>query len=396
MSTFVSEPLDVTLRRGEPLLWAHGAGVDATAMLGWGAALRVETHGAERMSELSAAFRDFVTERQLPDSTIAFATATFSENSAASSVLIVPEVIGRWRDGDLDLTANIPGVELRIPEPREPLPERNLTFEPGDLTRTSYRAAVERAVSLLDAGEADKIVLARDLRVRANGALDVAALLAQLNAANSSAWTFHVDGMIGASPEMLIEVHGGEVHSRVLAGSAPVRGNAEMDDAAAAALMSSGKDHVEHEYAARSVSSRLAPIARLHVSTPGLIRLPTIMHLATDITGTLTESLSALDVVARVHPSAAVCGTPTVRAAELIYELEGFDRGRYAGPIGWVDAAGNGEFAIALRCGQLDAGGDGIRLYAGGGIVTGSKPELELAETAQKFLPMQNALLGQP
>lgn len=388
------DSLELTLRRGTPLLWAHGAGSDAEATLGWGEAFRIEARGPERIAELSEAFRDLAAERDLPPSTIAFATATFAADSAMPSVLIVPEVIGRWRDDALELRPNVPGAELTIPEPGAALSERQLTFDSGDLTRTAYRAAVERAVALLDAGEADKIVLARDLRVRADEPLDVAGILTQLAAANPSAWTFRVDGMVGASPEMLIEVHQGAVHSRVLAGSAPVRGNAAMDDAAATALMSSGKDRVEHEYAARSVSARLAPIAKVRVSTPGLVRLPTIMHLATDISGSLNEPLSALDVVARVHPSAAVCGTPTERAAELIAELEGFDRGRYAGPVGWVDAAGNGEFAIALRCGQLDADGRGIRLFAGGGIVTGSRPEAELAETAQKFLPMQNALLG--
>lgn len=375
-------------------MWAHGAGADGAALLGWGEVLRVEARGPERISELSAAFRDVVTERGLPPSTIAFATATFADDSAAPSVLIVPAVIGHWQDGELTLRENVPGAVLEIPEPHVNGVERQLTFNAGELTRSAYRAAVERAVQLIDAGEADKIVLARDLHVRADRPLDVATLLTQLSAANPNAWTFHVDGMVGASPEMLTEVNEGSVHSRVLAGSAPVRGTAALDDAAAEALMSSGKDRVEHEYAARSVSARLAPIAKVRVSAPGLVRLPTIMHLATDIAGVLNEPLSALDVVAHVHPSAAVCGTPTARAAELISALEGFDRGRYAGPVGWVDAAGNGEFAIALRCGQLDADGEGIRLFAGGGIVTGSQPESELAETAQKFLPMQNALLG--
>lgn len=392
----VNEALAVTLRRHAPLLWVHGAGDSARALLGWGEALRIEARGPQRMAALSEAFGTFVSEHGLAPSTIAFATAAFADDSAAPSVLIVPEAIGRWHEGALAVSANVPGAEVVLPEPIEPLPERQLTFDAGDLTRSNYRAAVVRAVELIDAGEADKIVLARDLRVRANGQMDVASLACQLTAANPSAWTFHVDGMIGASPEMLIEVHEGAVHSRVLAGSAPVRGNASLDDAAATALMSSGKDRVEHEYAARSVSSRLAPIARVHVSSPGLVRLPTIMHLATDIAGTLNEPLSALDVVARVHPSAAVCGTPTGRAFDLIAELEGFDRGRYAGPVGWVDAAGNGEFAIALRCGQVDPDGEGIRLFAGGGIVTGSQADAELAETAQKFLPMQNALLGQP
>jgi len=116
------------------------------------------------------------------------------------------------------------------------------------------------------------------------------------------------------------------------------------------------------------------------------------MHLSTEVTGSLTEPLSALEVAALIHPSAAVCGTPTERAAQLIAELEGLDRGRYAGPVGWVDGEGNGQFALALRSGQLAPDACSVRLFAGGGIVAGSVPSDELAETAQKFLPMYQAL----
>ena len=198
--------------------------------------------------------------------------------------------------------------------------------------------------------------------------------------------------MFGSSPELLVAVHGRSVHSRVLAGSAPVTGRPDADTSAARDLLESGKNRAEHAYAARSVAERLAQVAEVQASEPEVIRLPTIMHLATAVTGTLTTDMSALELAGLVHPSAAVCGTPTERAAELIAELEGLDRGRYAGPVGWVDADGNGQFAIALRSGQLSEDGCSVRLFAGGGIVDGSIPNDELAETAQKFLPMYHAL----
>lgn len=413
VQSYATEPLETTLRRGTPLVWAHGHGAELTAALGWGEALRFEAYGADRMSQLAQAFRAFTDAHGTGPQTVAFVTATFSPESARPSVLIVPHVRGSWHDGALHLAPNAvvsrgasergaAGGEgtrgpLSVPDPSPAPtePPEELEFLAGDLTRQNFRRAVERAVELIDAGEADKIVLARDLRAVGTAPIDVAGLIERLQASNPHSWTFQVDGMIGASPEMLVSRSNGRVYSRVLAGSAPVTGHREDDAAAATALRASGKDHIEHEYAVRSVSSRLAPIAKVHVEQPYVLKLRTIMHLATTITGTLAPEhagLSALEIAEAVHPSAAVCGTPTERAAELIAGLEGYDRGRYSGPVGWVNAAGAGEFAIALRCGQLAPDERSIRLYAGGGIVTGSQPTAELAETAQKFLPMYQAL----
>ena len=234
--------------------------------------------------------------------------------------------------------------------------------------------------------------MARDLVATAPQPLDLPALLDRLQRANTASWTFHVDGLVGSSPEMLVAVRGNRVRSQVLAGSAPVTGDVHADDVTATRLAASAKDHAEHAYAARSVAERLASLGEVATRDPQVKRLPRIMHLATDIAGTLREAHSALEVAGVVHPSAAVCGTPTDVAFGVIAELEGFDRGRYAGPVGWVDAAGDGEFVIALRCGQLDEEGTTIRLFAGGGIVAGSVPNDELAETARKFLPMYEAL----
>ncbi|QIK71639.1 hypothetical protein G7070_04340 [Propioniciclava coleopterorum] len=191
---------------------------------------------------------------------------------------------------------------------------------------------------------------------------------------------------------MLVAVEGSHVRSQALAGSAPVTGNVAEDDVTATRLAASGKNHAEHVYAATSVAEKLGTLASVQHSDPHVIRLPRIMHLATDISGDLHAPATALAVAGVVHPSAAVCGTPTELAARVLAELEGFDRGRYAGPVGWLDADGDGEFAIALRCGQVSDDGRSIRLFAGGGIVAGSDPSEELAETARKFLPMYEAL----
>ncbi len=384
----IREPLTTSLRRGTPLVWASGDGRERRALLGWGERFRVTARGPERFAALSAAFREHVaaTRADGGPAPLAFVTVTFSPDSATDSVLVVPDVVGRWHSGQLELPA------AGVPEPSEPAEFEELDFRAGSLTREQYRRAVARAVGLIADGEVEKIVLARDLEAVATHPIDLPAVLARLQYANPESWTFHVDGMFGSSPELLAAVHGRSVYSRVLAGSAPVTGRPDADAAAASDLMGSGKDHAEHAYAARSVADRLASVAEVRAGEPEVLRLPTIMHLSTEVTGTLTQDLSALDVAALVHPSAAVCGTPTERARDLIAELEGLDRGRYAGPVGWVDAEGNGQFAIALRSGQLAADGCSVRLFAGGGIVDGSIPNEELAETAQKFLPMYQAL----
>ncbi len=385
------ETLAESLRRGRPLVWAHGDGKERRALLGWGERFRVTARGEDRFTRLDTAFREYAAGCE--DVPLAFVAVTFSPDSAMDSVLIVPEVVGRWHRGRLDLP---PGALELIPEPAEPVEFEELDFAAGTLTREQYRRAVARAVELIAAGEVEKIVLARDIIATGSRPIDVPAVLARLQGANPESWTFHVDGTFGSSPELLVAVHGDTLYSRVLAGSAPVTGRPEADTAAARALMASGKNTMEHAYAARSVSARLATVADVVIGRPEVLRLPTIMHLSTEVTGTLHRAMSALEVAGVIHPSAAVCGTPAARAAELIAELEKLDRGRYAGPIGWVDASGNGQFALALRSGQIAPDGCSVRLFAGGGIVRGSVPTDELAETAQKFLPMYQALSPVP
>jgi menaquinone-specific isochorismate synthase len=243
--------------------------------------------------------------------------------------------------------------------------------------------AVDRAVRRIRAGDVEKVVLARDRLVYSDEPFDLGALVTRLRERFPDCYTFRVAGLVGASPELLIRRSGDRLGSLVLAGTAR-RGAGDADDQRIGDdLLASAKD--------LAVRATLEPLtARLDVEdTPHLLRLANVQHLATSVTGTLLSPVDALALAERLHPTAAVGGTPTARALELIAELETIDRGRYAGPVGWVDAAGDGELAIALRCAQID--GARGRLFAGAGIVGDSLPESELEETRLKLRAMQSA-----
>jgi menaquinone-specific isochorismate synthase len=271
---------------------------------------------------------------------------------------------------------------------------RNVTFADGSLSGAAWESVVAGAVARIGAGELEKVVLARDLVATADEDIDVRWPLRQLADHYEMCWTFHVDGLFGATPELLVRRERGLVTSRVLAGTIRRSGDDEHDLALAGQLARSSKDLEEHEYAVRSVAESLAPYcSSTNVpEVPFVLHLPNVMHLATDVAGVVHDSDGAtvLELAAALHPSAAVGGTPTKRAVEMIAELEGMDRGRYAGPVGWMDASGDGEFGIALRSAELD--GNQVRLFAGCGIVADSDPEAELAEAQAKFLPVRDAL----
>ncbi|MDR2253046.1 MAG: isochorismate synthase, partial [Bifidobacteriaceae bacterium] len=283
------------------------------------------------------------------------------------------------------------------PQPDTPA---ELTEAPGPVTAAEWPKVVARAVELIKAGEMEKVVLARSVLARASrGRIDSRAALAFLADRYRDTWTFSVDGLIGATPELLIRSSRGLVTSRVLAGTIRRGGDDAADLARAAALARSSKDLEEHEFAVASVVAALEPfVEELSVpETPSVLHLPNVMHLATEVVGELRRSRAgafpgALSLVEALHPSAAVCGTPREAALDGIVRLEGLDRGRYAGPVGWIDQNGAGEWGIALRCAALDADRSEARLWAGGGIVAASDPVAELAETEAKLAPMREAL----
>jgi menaquinone-specific isochorismate synthase len=253
-------------------------------------------------------------------------------------------------------------------------------------------------VSAISAGRLRKVVLAMELNATTAADIDARVLLSRLAGRYADCYTFACDGLVGATPELLIRRTDTELYSLVLAGTMPRGGSPETDRALGAALLASAKDQEEHQYAVADVRAALQPLcAELQVEAqPALLRLANLQHLATKVTGRLpareADSHSALALAAALHPTAAICGTPAETAMELIRELEGMDRGRYSGPVGWVDAKGNGEWGIALRCGLVTR--RNARLFAGCGIVADSDPAAEVAEAQTKFRPMRYALEG--
>ncbi len=347
-------------------------------------------------------------EMRLPGTgLVAFGAFPFDARSVRSSALIVPSVVVGRRNGRSWVTRirnlDEPGESPEV-TPRPYGPYWSATLGPGELDPAGYQAAVRAGLDAIAAGEVRKVVLARDLVGTVPADADLRRLVRALSTSYPDTWTFAVDGLIGASPETLVTVSGGRVTARVLAGTVGRGADASADAEASLALRTSAKDLDEHRYAVRSVVEVLEPhTTSLRADgTPFTLELPNLWHLATDIAGELDDAASALDLVDALHPTAAVAGTPTGAAIELIRRIEPFDRGRYAGPVGWVDANGDGEWAIALRCAQVGAPflrsfsaySDTIPVvaHAGAGIVDGSEPETELLETRVKFRPIVDAL----
>ncbi len=272
----------------------------------------------------------------------------------------------------------------------------DLVFADGALNGEEWMGVVADAVARIEAHGLEKVVLARDLLATAAEPIDVRWPLRRLAAAYPMCWTFHVDAMFGATPEMLVRRERGLVTSRVLAGTIRRTGDDRNDLTLAAHLARSSKDLEEHEYAVRSVADALEPhCSSMNVpETPFVLHLPNVMHLASDVAGVVRESagVSSLRLAESLHPSAAVGGTPTDAATMLISEIEGMDRGRYAGPVGWMDASGDGEWGLALRSASVEGDGSLVRLYAGCGVVASSEPGAELAESQAKLVPVRDAL----
>jgi menaquinone-specific isochorismate synthase len=395
----ITRPLDAPaslvplLDRARPLLFIRrGEGV-----AGFGEALRLEFSGPDRIRDAAAAWRRIAAEAQVDDAVglsgtglVAFGAFTFAAASDRPSVLIVPRVIVGCRDG-VGWITRVDDADQRVAS--TPLgPEYRIPLRPGALGPDGYRDAVAEAVRRIHAGELHKVVLARDLVGHLPEGADLRRVIGDLALGYPDTWTFAVDGLIGSSPETLVRVNHGVVTARVLAGSAARGVDAPSDQAAALALATSTKDLDEHRFAVQSVLASLQGHARGVASSevPFALKLPNLWHLASDVEGGLADGSSVLDLAAALHPTAAVAGSPTDAALATIDELEGIDRRRYGGPVGWVDGAGNGKWAIALRSAEVDADG-GVTAYAGAGIVGESDPDRELAETRLKFRPIVEA-----
>lgn len=421
----VDDPGDLLalLPDARPVTWIRrGEG-----LAGWGETARVSipagedrfTAGEKWLRELFDG-ADVSDEARVPGSgPVAFGSFTF-DPASDGSVLVVPRYVAGRGSGTAWLTTisdareaatgqaaawaldgRSPGAGVRDGRATAPPPAVGLRWHDGSLTAPQWQHAVAAAVARIKAGDLQKVVLARDLFATAATDIDARALLARLAARYPDCYTFSCAGLVGATPELYIRRAEARVSSLVLAGTRPRGGSPAEDRAIGAALLGSAKDVGEHEYAVADVRAALAPRCdRLDIDpVPFLLPLANVQHLATSVRGRLAAGPpgapggypSALALAAALHPTAAVCGTPAAAALDLIRELEGMDRGRYAGPVGWMDARGNGEWGIALRCAELE--GPRARLFAGSGIVADSNPEAELAEDLQpKFRPMQDAL----
>lgn len=395
----IADPGDLTeFLTPESIAFIHGR----DGLVGIGELTRYHTDSLDAADVWWQEFNSTIEhESELPGFTgtgpLAFGSFAFDpDHSGDPSVLVVPEVI-IGRRGDLSWITRLghDRVNTDLPE-RQPPPDAptgvRLVGHPQDAGM--FSATVAALVRLIEAHDAQKVVLARRLMAVADEPIDPRWLVRTLASHYTDCWAYLIDGLVGATPELLVSTDRGLAVSRVLAGTTAAprdRGS----EAAAWLDLTSAKNLSEHVFARESVVEQLRGFCTtVHTPpAPYVLRLPNVLHLATDITGILSEGTSALAIAAALHPSAAVCGTPRHVALDLINELEGIDRGRYAGPVGWVDSQGEGEWAIALRCGQISpAAPNMISMFAGAGIVAESEPDAELAESTAKFAPMLDAL----
>ncbi len=389
-------PLLDLLPDSYPVAWVR----TGEGLVGWGVHATTTVSGPHRFTDarnwwLQQLESFAVTNSVHGSGTGPILFASFSFSADDESVLVIPQVIvGKKSDKSwITWIGSSPQPDLSLTAPT--LTSNSIIWDNNEGADTAWKAGVSTAVGRIQNGALDKVVLARDFTGHSQSDIEPRSILKKLAAEYPSTWSFAVAGLVGATPELLLRLTRKMVTSRVLAGTIRKTGDDERDLALAASLARSSKDLEEHEYAVRSVADALEPFCTSTnvPESPYVLHLANVMHLATDVTGALAEKLAHVDaftILEQLHPSAAVCGTPYKQASELIDEIEVISRGRYAGPVGWVDAAGDGELGIALRCGQIE--GKSIRIFAGCGIVSGSDPEKELAESEAKFVPMRSAL----
>jgi menaquinone-specific isochorismate synthase len=389
-------PLLELLPDSAPVSWVRGG----DGLVGWGAYATTKVSGANRFSDARTWWHQQLEKFSVSDSVHASGTGpilftSFSFDESEESELVIPEVVVGMRNGSSWITWIGDKAQPKLAQSAQVLEDTEYNWGDGSLSPSEWQIRVAKAIKEIEERNLEKVVLARDLKVHSHRAIDPRKILRNLSAEYPSTWIFAVAGLIGATPELLLRLSRGMVTSRVLAGTISKTGDDEKDLALAASLARSSKDLEEHEYAVRSVADALDPFCTSTnvPESPFVLHLANVMHLATDVTGALIESKKSVDaftILEKLHPSAAVCGTPTEIAAKLIKDIEGMSRGRYAGPVGWLDARGDGEIGIALRCGQIVE--NELRIFAGCGIVAGSNPEKELSESNAKFAPMRSAL----
>jgi isochorismate synthase len=324
-----------------------------------------------------------------------------------SGTLVVPSLlVGRTADGATWVTTVGPASDVDPIGAADPVDVAALravddvAATPTRYTVTSSRApedwcrSVVAARDELRAGVARKVVLAREVVIDTDQPLSRRALLEQLRRSYPAAMLFAADGFVGASPELLVERMGDRVRSHPMAGTAPRSGDPTVDARLAADLLASGKDQIEHRFTIDMVHDTLLPWCSYldEEAAPSIVAMANVQHLATLVEGRLSSpAASVIELMRALHPTPAVNGAPREVALDLIGRHEGLDRGRYGGPVGWVDAAGNGAWTVGIRSAELS--GTRARLFAGVGVVADSDPAAELAETRAKFEALLNAIL---
>ena len=401
--------------------WLHGD----DGMVGWGQAFRLDMPAAHQFPAAKHAWQQAVAAAEITDEVgaygsglVGFGSFAFDPRSAAGGVLIIPRVvIGKRGDTawlttiNSDVTAEAilaqhqdklaKGAAATPVMARAPYEVTEVGDSPGggwSLSISAWEAAVAEALERIAAGEIEKVVLAREITLSALAPFSPTWALQRLAHHFTDTWNYAIDAFVGATPELLVSVRGAQVKSLVLAGTAPRPPEANDSEVwqLGNTLLDSMKDKAEHAHAVNSVANVLNAFCRnIHADGPRILDLPNVLHLVTSITAEYADpqnAITSLYLAEALHPSAAVCGTPKEAALEVIRDLEDFDRGRYAGPVGWISANGDGEWGIALRCAQLV--GSQAHLFAGCGIVAGSQPALELLESEAKLGPMRWALAG--
>jgi menaquinone-specific isochorismate synthase len=310
--------------------------------------------------------------------------------------LVIPQVVvGKAADGRRWVTV-IDDASLDLAPTPRPQP-RAQEFTVAPLTNVDhYLAAVATARDAVRDGVLTKAVIARQVSVTSPEPIDVHAVLRRLKASFGSSYQYSVDGFIGASPELLVAVQGNTVRCHPLAGTTPRTGDPETDRKAAAELLASEKNQIEHRVVIDMIYDTLLPWCSYldWQPEPSIISVANVQHLGTALEGHLSDPRPhVLELVRALSPTPALGGFPRAEALELIAKVEGFTRGRYGGAVGWVDAAGDGTWAVAIRCAELSADRRQARLVAGGGIVAESDPLSELAETQAKLQAMLSAIV---
>ena len=368
-------------------------------LIGWGEEHRLETTGPNRVLELDSLWKDLVAQAEITDEVnlsgsglVSFGSIAFSDQSKTTSVLVIPKVVvGKQGDTLWLTTINIDEAEaLKLIDL-----DSNFTsasFEPGQISKDQYLLNVEKGLEVIASGQIQKVVLARDLSASVSKDFNINPALRKLEKKFDSCYIYSVAGMFGASPELLVKVSHSEFSARVLAGTAGRGTDPGVDQAIGSALIESPKNRAEHKFAIDSLVASLSEFTKEITvdSEPFSIALPNLWHLASDVKAMLSSDSTSLQVVNALHPSAAVAGTPRDKALEVIEEIENVNRGRYAGPVGWLGADGDGVWAIALRGAQLSNGK--LTAFAGCGIVSGSDAQAELDEAILKFKPIVDSL----